>query len=728
MDPTPASAAPPVIGTAVVEFVRTQRQQVASLLLGLGAALLILTVWLGFKAMKPGAPPADAPLAETNPLDPTAPPKPAEVVNPKRGDYLVGGVAAMAGFLVFATAGAALMVALPKPGEEQQRTDARRLLLLVGGSVGLILILAGVAFFYRWSESLTAWLDKERTDTKQAWKVLVPMLMIALGAGVTFFSILPARADERHSTAIRRTVYGANLGLTVLLLLTALVIGNVIVAMRVPNKLDVTAAAITTISDPTKQLIGRLAEPITIYHVAEADRFANDTRALLDRMQEVNPSKLRIVPVSPVTDTRKYRELAAKYPAMLQAAAQQGGLGVLLTTGPDEKRHAFIREDELTSEEPIDGGRGRKLVFLGESKIARELAFLGESDKKTVMYVTQGGGELSLGGGGEERAGLDRSMNTLKGYLEKSNLDVRPLTFDAVNPVVPPDADMVMVADPKSPFPPAAVAAIDKYMSTPRGEKGDKKGKLLVLGGARNGPDGKIVKSGLEPLLERFGVGVQDRVVMFQRTQQFDFFETVAVPLDTPNPITELFQQGIGPWSQVRPLVPAQLPPGGPLQVSPLFVSQLRRPSWLEEGVPVEAARAYSETFGSPEVAKRKNLVASPRILAAAVSEKGPPGAPGQPPSVPVPRVVVYGASDFASDAQTRLKAGDTSVGVVLISATADWLRERENIAPGEGTKTYATYKLSPTADDTRLVLLPLGMALLIVIGLGAGVWVIRRT
>lgn len=723
MDPTP-SAAPPAIGTTVVELVRTQRQQVASVLLGVGGVLLILAVWLGYKAMKPGAP--DTPAAETNPADPKDP-KPAEVANPKRGDYLVGGLATLAGFLAFASAGAVLMVAIPKPGVEQQRADARVMLLAVGGAVGLILILAGGAFFYRWSDSLTAWLDKDRSEAKQAWKVLVPLLMIALGAAVTFLSILPARADERQNTTVRRTVYGANLGLTVLLLVTALVIANVIFTMRGPNKLDVTAAAITTIGDTTRQLVGRLTDTVTVYHISDSERISTDTRALLDRMAEVNPSKLKIVPVSPVSDGRKYRDLAGKYPAVLQAA-QQGGLGVLLTTGPDEKRHAFIREEELTSQEPGEGGpqsRGR-VVFLGEGKIARELAFLGEGGKKTVVYVTQGGGELSLGGGGEP-VPADRSMNVLRAYMEKSNLDLKPLVFDPANPVVPDDAGLVLVADPKSPFPPPIVAALEKYMNEPRGEAG--KGKLIVLAGAHNGADGKIVRTGLEPLLERFGVALQDKLLMSPRFESLDYYDALVVPTNARHPVPDLFSDGVGAWSKCRPLTPLPPQPGGPFQTIPLFISLPRRASWLEDGVPADLGRVLSELQSSGEVRRRKGYTDSPRMLGVAVSEKAPPPAPGKPQDPPTPRLAVYGAGEFASDANTRTRsATETAAAVVLVSATADWLRGRETVGAGEGTKTYATYKLNPAADDTRLVLLPLGLALLIVVGLGAGVWVIRRS
>ena len=722
--PTPATAAPPAIGDGVIELVRTRRQDFAYLLLAAAAALLVLAVWMGFKAMKPGGEAAaEPPAAEVNPFDPKEPAKPPEIANPKRGDYLVGGLAVLVGFLVTATAGAWLIVNIPNPSAERQRADLRFALLAAGVVVGSVLILAGLAFFYRWSDSLTAWLDKDRSEAKQAWKVLVPLLMIALGAGVMFLSILPARADERNNTMLRRLVYGANLGLTVLLLLTALVIGNVIVALRVPNKLDVTEAAITSLSPGTKLLLEQMGETVTVYQIAqEGDRVTADTRLLLDRMAEVNPTKLKVVALSPVTDKLKFKELAAKYPPVASH-----GLGVLLATGPDEKRHAFVREDELLTEEPTEGGgpRGaRKLIFQGEGKIVRELAFLSEGTKKAVVYVTQGGGELSIGGG--EPAPDNRSMATLRAYLERSNLEVKPLTFDPVAPAVPPDAGMVMIADPRTPFSPPIAQALEKYMNEPRAEGA--KGRLLVFSGARAGPDGKITKTGLEPLLEKFGVVLQDRVIMSEPLAPLGWFDTAGVPsavaMTARNPIAALFSNGIGPWEYCRPLGMLPSPPGGPLQVVPLFGSLPRRTSWLEETVPTDIRKVISELNASAEVRRRKGLSESPRALAVLVTETPPPGSQ----SGPVPRLAVFGAGEFVSDAKVRRSGSTTDDNVELIGATADWLRERPAIAAGVGTKTYAQYKLNPAADDTRLVLLPLGLALLIVVGLGAGVWVIRRS
>ena len=58
-----------------------------------------------------------------------------------------------------------------------------------------------------------------------------------------------------------------------------------------------------------------------------------------------------------------------------------------------------------------------------------------------------------------------------------------------------------------------------------------------------------------------------------------------------------------------------------------------------------------------------------------------------------------------------------------------DWLRDRPPLPTTVETKTYVEYKPPEpvSVDTTRLLWLPLGLGLLLVTGLGAGVWVIRR-
>src|SRR5207248_3106059 len=113
----------------------------------------------------------------TNPFDPlNKDKKDVEVSNPKRTNFLIGGIGGLAAFLVCASAGAWVLVGLPHPSEDVQRSEARKLILIVGGCIGVAVVLVGFGLFYMWSDALTAWLDKD--EKKEAWRVMLPLTMI----------------------------------------------------------------------------------------------------------------------------------------------------------------------------------------------------------------------------------------------------------------------------------------------------------------------------------------------------------------------------------------------------------------------------------------------------------------------------------------------------------------------------------------------------------------------
>src|SRR5437588_6229578 len=182
--PTTPAPTPPVVGRDLVEYIRTNRDRTAHVLLGLSAIFLVLTIWMAVKGFQTPATKTETKKEEiTNPLDPFSQDKTktAEVTDPRRGDYLVGGIGVLAGFLVTAAAGAWVLVGLPNPSEQKQRSEARILILVVGGFLGVAIVFVGVLYFYRWSDALMAWLDKD--EKKQMWRVVLPLVMVIAGAG-----------------------------------------------------------------------------------------------------------------------------------------------------------------------------------------------------------------------------------------------------------------------------------------------------------------------------------------------------------------------------------------------------------------------------------------------------------------------------------------------------------------------------------------------------------------
>ena len=234
----------------------------------------------------------------------------------------------MLAFLITGAAGMFLIAGPVPVGEEKQRGEARVLLLAVGGLLGGALILFGLWYFYRWSDSLVNWIDKG--EAKEARWVLIPILMVVTGAGLVFVAIQPARAEERNNATVRRLVYGSNFGLTVLLLLVALVVANVLFAVRVPNKLDATETGFYSLSENTTDLLRRLDPPVTAYAIVPdsiGGRLVGDIRQFLVNAQDASDGKFKVKFVGTVGKPDELNTLIGKYPQLELILSQRGSTG-----------------------------------------------------------------------------------------------------------------------------------------------------------------------------------------------------------------------------------------------------------------------------------------------------------------------------------------------------------------------------------------------------------------
>jgi len=708
--PPPTSAA----GEPLVEYIRTQRQNAAYALLGVAGLLLALTVFLGIKAFRAPATaekPADKPLTE-NPFDRSKlePTKPAaETGNVQRAQYMFGWVGSLLAALVVGSGGVWLLAGLPAAGDDKQRAESRVLLLAVGGLLGAVLIIFGMVYFYLWSDSLSKWID--RRELKEARWVIIPLLIILSGAGLVFAAIQPARAEERNNSFIRRLVYGSNFGLTALLLLVALVVVNVLIAREVPNKLDTTASGFYSLSENTRNLLTRLEQSVSAYAVipASSEREFNDIRQLLTAYQESSDGKFKLRFLSQVASADRV-ELAgyrSKYPQFNRALEDRtAGGAILLTAGEDEKRHVV-----LTSQDFFNESR----EFAGEARLFKEVSFLADSQTKPVVYFTQGHDELDVMGAS---APGTRSATRLKDFLEKYYLDVRALPLSDEKPEIPADADVIVIAEPRGAFSNAAVSALRTYMANPA-----KKGKLIFLSGAVADPKGKMIRTGLEPLLGELNVQLGNQFVFNIPDELLPTFNATVVMFHKEaleNPILQsiITVRESLEFYQPRLVEPATTVPG--LHATPLLVTVGR--TWLEDERPADISVAFEELRrASPEVHRQKQLTRASKPVAVIVSEGGRGGAG---------RAAVFGNSLFVTDEFARqLKRNPISFD--LIGVTVDWLRGKQAsaVVAGIEAKKYTEYTFpAPAAVDfTRLIWLPLGLALLTVIGLGAGVWVIRR-
>jgi hypothetical protein len=701
--PPPAPPAEPPAVSGLVDLFTNDRQRGGMLLLGACTVFLLLALFCAWQASRA---PADAEPPKEDPLKLAEPEKPK---NPHRGAYILAAVTAGAACLQLASVAAWLIVSLAPPEIEKRRTQARAAVLAAGSGLGTIFMVAGLLFFYRWSGSLSDWLD--RGQTKEAKFVLIPFLAILLGAALTFVSLFPARAEERNNPQLRRWVYGMNLKLVVLLAFLALLLVNLIVGPRLPNRLDTTDKGFYSLSPNTIGLLQKLPEPITAHVILQGGRVSEDVRRLAANCADASSGKFVAKVVNPTADLTEYQRLVGKYPVL-----EANEYGVLLTVGADGKRHSFLRADEFSQRDQRNPEAGT--AFVGEARLLKELLFLAENEKKAVVYFTQSSGELPLAAplGEAVRQG---SVAQLGEFLGRNNLEVRPLRFDAKDPKVPDDAAVVLVAEPRQPLPPDQVMALRRYMTDVR--PGGQKGKLIVLAGATFGaaPKREVLPTGLEPLLAEYGVRLDQRFVLCEPGRARDLPPQVAIAeftqsaVNARNPIAlALGKSASYPGLMWREVSAApQGAPGG-ARPTTLLITEPGRVSWLEDRLPTNADynRTLEELNQSQQARIAKAYGDAPRSVGVAVAD-GDAG-----------RLVVIGNSNMVIDAA----AGDPS-GFDLVGASVDWLRDRPALSFDVQSKKYQEFRFPATADENRGLWLPLVIGVVAVLGLGSAVWVVRR-
>jgi hypothetical protein len=417
----------------------------------------------------------------------------------------------------------------------------------------------------------------------------------------------------------------------------------------------------------------RLKKPATVYALfADTDPTYRRVRAILEEAQTDNKELHVEARLDP--ESKQAEELRKKY-----KVTERSGL---LFVYPEGAKPAF--------------------EFLGPNQLFQ----------KWVVYFTQGNQELDLND--TEISIPDRGLSELKRRLEQGGYEVRGLQLasgpvtKASNPQlevsnrVPDNAGVVVIARPRIPFAAHAVAALREYMD--RRTEGKKKGKLVVLADVVATPDKRMQKTGLEDFLAEYGVQVGNGQVM-NLIASFRPQDVPAVPNpDSQNPLKPLFGTATI-FYQVRQLEVRSPPSGGPYAVDVLAGTL--------------PGRAYIETdLGLPEpVAEKISDESIPVVVA--VSERVP-GSEGKPE----PRLLVFGDATFVSNRFMAAAQGDPYFD--LFFSGLGWLRERPaNIGIAPKKRDY--FFLEPTASVGKLVWLPALLMFVGIIGLGGGVWVVRR-
>jgi hypothetical protein len=660
-------------------------------------------------------------------------------------------------------AGVSLWQALTPP-ENATAQDMRLLILFTGGVGGLIV---AVGAFWRtwlwWGEIFPA--EVPMAQSEGVWRLWLLVYVELVALAILFGSLLLARVDIRQNAVMRRLLFGYNTFLTGLLVLATLVLLNVVVYATYPLSFEFTRTrGLYGLSDSSKNLLRSLKEDVHIYVLMSAgDPLYTEVRNLTDNLQAYT-RRLQVTTISPDREAERYRRLVSKYPVVISEREMFGrdedavGRGVLIVYGPDvgaKAPHAFIpRRDlyEFKAEDPRDP-RGKEVLLLkAEPALMTQLRLLVNREVKPRIYFTQGNDELDLenvstspvmqldlrgGFQADTRGGAGLLMERLK----KDNYEVHGLVWGApplkkgptgdlmvysqkkagAPDEVPEDADVVIIAHPLVPFTKDRRAALERYMD--HGGRDKKGGKLILLANSLPTRDGKFLDLNLEDLLRKYGVQLgQDFLMRVPRAANESPLEALATPPEGGrNKVAAEFSRSVFPVGLAgrrgrlaRSVEPTAAPGAFDVEVMLEVGEKLNGPVWGE--TIVGALNNPYQYILNLEARGMLEAKQSKKPISVAVGAKDREGRP---------RLAVFGDSRFASNLFVRAEAPYYD----FLTSTIEWLAERpENVGirPKESGMFHVDREKAEQYAQ-RLVWLPLALILFMLVGLGLGMWVVRR-
>jgi hypothetical protein len=618
------------------------------------------------------------------------------------------------------------------PLDREQEKQTAYMILVAGGLTGGVLALGSIIAAYWWWAPLLAWLRDG--DREKLWQPLAGIGGLLAGLAIMFATFQAARRFERVDVTLRRVLYGYNAILTGFLLLLLLVVVNAFIHVQKPLPYDTTQGGFYSLSERTKQYFTALETPVEVYLMLDPEDNSgayDGMKTILTQMEALNPRYFHWEEVNFEGNPSRIRDLKKRF----KNFAVRPGVLVAYGDKPEEN-HSFIGASELSNFDFADRGNPKR-SFNGEPRLIQELYFLGEGQRKPIVYFTQGHGEPELSDRSEE------GLSTLVQRLTQANYDVRPLVTADPDPMknqVPPEADVVVIAGPKRAMK-DLIPALTKYMS-PSDPKA-KKGKLVVLlgpTGADRQRGNQMVKTELEDFLRSFGVDATSEQVLMLRGLGGEvpargnrpYPEAVIIAaLQTAaqerQPLAMLMKDDRPLWIDVRHLEP--MPPAGPggprFQAEPLLATAGF--VWTEGDMNKPSLETWQRIATDAEE-RQKRLKRDPVPVLIAVSESAPtedPHGTGKPNEGRTPRLVVFGCSTIASNHFTNPQSGGLEFD--LIRGSVDWCRERYTQI-GVEPKSYSYFAMPKTASLWNLFYLPLAAMALGVFGLGLIVWNIRRS
>ncbi|HLN29288.1 MAG TPA: Gldg family protein [Gemmataceae bacterium] len=647
------------------------------------------------------------------------------------------------GSLALVAFGAGIWQLLDAMPRDLAPADAKRLLVLViGGLSGVATaVFLGLGLTSKWWNDVAGgW---ETWQGRDGWHVWVCLLSTVAGLAIMFISLQLARGDEKSGSGYRRFLYAYNTILTSCLLLLLLLVVNVLVYIPwgpfafFNNTYYWAESSIYSLSSQSERILQGLDKPLKVYVIIpENNPVDHLVHVLLDNFRSVQPN-IQVKYLSPDLDKEEVGRLGKEY----KFSAERSG--VLLVYGSEPKtEHRFVKDADLVSRGSEMTSRSSQGMFKGESALITELNSMAEGKEKPVVYFTQGNGELDINDRqvtqrDDEGCGLYRDQMESKG-VKVQGLLLSPVEGlkskspdTVVSTKVPDDASVVVIAGPRKRFEEHALTALRNYMEPTDPTK--KKGKLVVLLDPVLAGEDRAEMTGLEDLLADFKIEVGKNRVLELANGYVRSFEIILAGVQgdqmarAQNPFIDTFAKRGYLLLRARTIQPRAGGVAGNerYRTEVLLATQPNDEAWAETNLQSDVNTLVRELDARGEL----NKIISPDPLSVGVIVTEPsPGSASDPHSFmqseEKPRMIVIGSSASLRNSLSRANLFRSFYD--FFASGISWLRERpSNI--GIEAKNRDLYVLNPSANFSRMIWLPALLMVVGVIGLGTGVWVVRR-
>ena len=511
---------------------------------------------------------------------------------------------------------------------------------------------------------------------------LVVWIFLVLGIASLIAFVVLRRQTILSFFVSRQVRYGANVGVTALLVTGIAVIANVIVVQRFDTSADWTSDKIYTLSDQTKNILhglDREVQVIAFFSPNPANNQAARDRErvqILLEMYQRETDKLTFELIDPFSGAMKSQEYGIQFDGV-----------TVFESGEVQEQVTTVDEQKFTS----------AILKVVSDELAK-IYFLTGHEEQAIDNFDQKG------------------YSQTKEELEKQNYRVETLSL-ATQPEVPADCAALIIPGPKAPLMAHEVNAISKYL--------DKDGKLFLMldpsMDSANEPN-----RGLVDLMDKWGVTIGNDLVLDRLRPAFflvggsqpeaptlDAFEFHQITQEVYRPVTFQLARSVTPKTNT----------GSDLDIKSLVkTTDEIGGSWGEtkrraDGA-FEQTLSYTEGEDTPP----------PVSLAVAVQRAGGELTTGETPSADTPeesktRIVIVGDSDFANN----LFFHGTGGGDLFLNAV-NWLTLEEDLIairpvdPSERSLRMMTPGDVAFVQMTAIFLIPL-----IIFLIGVGVWWRRR-